>query len=515
MKHYLTLLPMVGFLMSGSVAGAEDASKKGFSSVMSGTMKSGLPTSTSASFINRIVYPRIGEFRFHVQRWCGDGDVASYYEKNPDEDWGQGEAAVKLVMGYWVSMETPSTDPTAPPADSVPTEDSWFSVGYGTLQVNGSSTAMLYRANSKNSMSASKIISDEYTRLMGLAKFAASGKSYKFYSAAMLCHKFQDSDDAGLEKATPLASQISGSLLDSGNSLQTKLAGMSVNDKFVKTMKISISHTKDKVEFAISNTGTGKDVTHSYIAHARFVKNFSYPLTVGPAKYTVSKYRNDVSPLISRISGVVDRCEQELANPEKKYWFEPFGLSISCNTLKKKNISALKDVLNMAGASADSETIISEAAFKNTRDQLADLLAIAALQEEAQVLVHNDSSLNQNKTRCFAPGRYLNKVLASMALPFRKQDDGKYLLKDMGKFTLPESNYALGGATKYYKNSNAIFMNFADSGERPAVEFSRTSQPTVDFTAALGFNFNLRDVGCGDGPVFCKLDRGVIEGAVN
>jgi hypothetical protein len=162
----------------------------------------------------------------------------------------------------------------------------------------------------------------------------------------------------------------------------------------------------------------------------------------------------------------------------------------------------------MSDADPSKDTVISMAVFKKYRDQVADNLAVAAILEEAQVLLEQDTNLNRNKTRCFDPSqRYLNKILASMVLPFEKKPDGNYKFGSVGKLLMPEPNYALGGAAPYYDNANAVFMNFITTKSRPGLEFSKSSQPEVDFSAALDFNFHLRDVGCSDGPFYCRLEN--------
>lgn len=505
MLLHLKIFSVLCLVLPWSLANAADPAKKSFSGIMSGTMKSGLPISTNNSFINRIIYPRGGEFLFYSSRWCGDSDVAHYYEKNAQEDSGKGAATVKMVLGYWID--------DASAASSVPTESNWFSIAYGTLDVNGSAISNLYRSSSGQKMSASKTLLNEYSRLMGLAKLAPAGKNLKLYSAAMVCHEYQGLEGTEPEKEAPVATQISNQLVNSGSSLYAKMDSMSSDDKFEKAMKLDITYNKDQITLSVGSAG--KTIANSYLEKAKSINNFSYPSNAKNPDYKVGNYRGDVSGLVSKIGALVTSCDQELSNSTKKYWFEPFALNITCNYLHKANLIDLKNKLNMQGADSDSNSVISESLFKKYRDQVADAVATAAVLDEAQKILEDDKNINRNKTRCFDPSqRYLNKILASMVLPFEKKADGGYSFGDLGKMSLPESNYALGGAEPYYKNDVAVFMNYKSVPKRPGLEFSRNEQPSMDFAAALDFNFHIRDIGCSDGPFYCKVDASPDVGVI-
>lgn len=498
--------------------GVTPKKKEKFSSVMSGTMKLGLPTSTSASFIKRIMYPRAGEFLFYSTRWCGDGDVANYYQSNPQEDYGKGVPSVKLVLGYWVEDASASA--------GLPDASNWYSVGYGSLDVNGSAITKLYRSNSNVQMSASKILRDEYANLMKLVKFAPNSKTYKFYSAAMICHEFQGVEGADPSVSSPTAVNISKSLMDAPTTILHHLDKISDKEKFSDSLKVCLSTSKgnsDKLLITFNDpTCTGITISNSYMDSAKFVDSFDYPSGAAPipgappSKYTVADYRNDVAPLINRIANILSACNSEVASPTKKYWFEPFGLAASCNAIVASSLGSLKDKLNMSNSNPSDQNIISIGQFRKAKGEAADTILMAAALEASQSVLESNMAFNRNKTRCFDVGqRYLNKILASMAIPFEKKSASSYVLGSAGQMALPEPNYALGAATKYYVNSNAVFMNFLDVSKRPFVEFSKSSQPTLDFDAALDFNLHLRDVGCSDGPFFCQNERKKNQGVWN
>jgi hypothetical protein len=68
--------------------------------------------------------------------------------------------------------------------------------------------------------------------------------------------------------------------------------------------------------------------------------------------------------------------------------------------------------------------------------------------------------------------------------------------------TLPEPNYALGAAAKYYNDENAVFMA---PGDGMIIDITQPL-PSIGFGAGINFPMRVRDVGCSNGPTYCNLE---------
>ncbi len=489
-NHKLTISLVVSALLclSSSVNAQQTNStpvkRKSYTNASSGTMNMSMPTSSNDSTIDKILYPQFGQYSFYTSRYCGDGDVARYYAGNPQEDNGVGMTNASIVLGYWIDDGT----------SVVPTKDNWFASAYSVIATESDPVTKLYKANSKNEISALGALSSDYKALMNLARYAPEKKQYKFYAAAMMCKQFQDGGDPS--KESPTAIQISNQLLGIAPEVENKLNSRNSENGLFDSLSVTVLASKDKFDFQI---GHGQKVDNDFSEVAKEIFDTKYTDSENNTP-SLGQVRAAFKDSLKLAEQQIEKCEAAVKNAKRKYWFEPFALNISCNSLLNSNATLLLKALS--GEENSSVSSVDE--FNDKKNKLINNFIVSAVQETIQDQIENSANFNQNKTRCFDPSqRYLNKLMASLVIPFKVSENGKYKIDTMPEMTLPEGNYALGAATKYYENENAIFMNFVSNKERPAVAFSKETRPDVDFNATLTFNFHVRDVGCHKGVFYC------------
>lgn len=416
----------------------------------------------------QIIYPRPGEIIFTTQKYCGDGDVANYYAQNPQEDYARGAASMALVIGYWVVPQGSS---------SLPTANNWFAMGYNDIGV-GSYTKELHRANKKAITKASVVYLDEISSVLKQVNRSSSKSTYNIYSATMICTKYTDINGSKPNFDTPTAAQIASSLIDISGNIKM-MTGLSAD----KT-KLNLDIQSDRIQMKSGGGGLfgggGTTVDNAYQDLALRLDKADYPFD---------------KMLVTQIQKAATDCKDRLANNGKiNYWWESLPLDLTCQMMDVDQAQSLLTQLQ----NKDEKTA------KEAVDPLLQLLMKTALMEQAQVQIQNDSSLVKNKISCVPPsGYYINTIMASLGFPYNSTNNYSFSISNPGNMSMPEGNYALGAYAAYRNDQKAVFM---DDQIKPMVVKGGV---TYDVLTDLGINFNLhvRDVGCGNGIMYCKNER--------
>ena len=469
-----------------------------------GTMRDNLPVPSNATKKTEILYPRPGDVSFSTQVWCGDGDVANYYAGHPNEAYNKGASTQRLAMGYWV------TDGSG----KIPSKDSWFLMGFGDIASTGGFTKQLYLANtSKTQMKVSEILSQELNKLKNQFSVLSSSrdvKTFNVYAATMLCNSYPEKSGTANSSDSPTGASVANKLIDYYKNQSSKDV---VSHSDLYDGSVVVKATASGVEGALSvsfSKGSSSNTYDHALSQLRALdcKDFCIDPSKSssdPAK-NMGDYRGYVKGLLDNLTILSSSCQTQLKKGSNQYWWESVPLSLDCQNVGDASFVSLVKNLNGDSKSSSDEALSLED-FNKIKSDLRVVLGRASLMRQVQDSLKSQD-LSQNKGRCFPVGRpYIETVMASLPFSFSttKSSLGTPVVTvqgSNGEMTLPEPNYALGAAAKYYKDENAVFMA---PGDAMLVDITQPL-PVIGFGTGINFPMRVRDVGCSNGPTYCNLE---------
>lgn len=493
------------------MAGDKDPGDKGkfkstgMSFSISGTMGSTLPGVNDIFKNDFILNLRPGEGLFTSKRWCGDGDVASYYAAHPKETNANGQVSEKVVLGYWVSDVS---------TRAVPDEKSWFMFGYGELPIDDGNLSTLSKPNESSPVPIGSLVrteADLILKQLDTARPTLPGKPHYVYFAAMLCNNLEDSSGASVPSGSfsPRASSLASGLITYLNDIAENDVDSNLDDLAQNKKKVSVSFLKNdrtpvKVNFV------GGSVSQSNFGSALdSLNSLAYPSVKAPAVLKMGDYRSAIGSVKSKLTQLKAFCSGEIIKTDNEFWWESVPLHLTCKNIVGANYSAKIDSLN-GGSADDTSPPVSQSDFKDIKASLMRIVGSSEILTQVQADIKNQG-LTQNKARCFPIGGrpYIETVIAS--LPFTVEAPviaGSKITYSIGgpksEMTHPEGNYISIAASVYYPNAGAVFMA---PGNPMEVTTPLPPNRIFDFSKTL-FQFHVRDVGCSNGPTYChRMDN--------
>ena len=193
-----------------------------------------------------------GKIRFSSTRYCGDGDVADYHDKNPSvQFYAVDKAETNIVVGYWLSPEG-GLDTAA---------NKFYAVGYATnSKIDSDVTEKLLTPHYSDQPTRQtfELIKDAMKDAASIAegtKFAnVQGNSFTKYNmkfVAMACPKVQN--DVGMGSTTGMNNlKINRQFLNG-----TNLVGMTNLKEYMHDSILEGNGSISKSRLNVNNAGSG------------------------------------------------------------------------------------------------------------------------------------------------------------------------------------------------------------------------------------------------------------------
>lgn len=441
-------------------------------------------------------YPALGTARLTTTQYCGDGDVASLGATRPAIDFVS-SGSVAFVMGYWVMPEGAS-DPT-------PTADNWFPLGTASLAADSGSREDMTNLGHKGS--TQKIISlmnDAYQSLASNTGYSMNAEpnppKFSARFGVLMCKNIQSPSSTA--QAFPMAHEVSRTFKSAVLSAIDKAIDDSTN--IDQLDKFTVSSDEDGVKIKISGNGVSSVTSDSFFQLAKSIRDAPFPdkaEDVGKYQQEIPQaVRDQLLALHNQFYGRRSCTKADISAVQASGTFkwEAFSLQLTCYALSKFNGQTLDELIK---AFLLPVNLPEKKDYEATQDRLAKILTRAALMQQSQIAFQ--ATYNRPKDTCFSSSSgYISKVMGSLPM---NVTEGK--ATHSVTMTHPEPSFAIHEIDTVYSgtmgNYNAIF----GMSSEPFADFILTQGKVSTSKSLLSksylLRFNVRGIGCSNGPIYC------------